>query len=184
MPPNGRPKADLEALKPEILRKYHTGSKYDDIAFEVGVSERTLKRRFKEWGIHKRAPKVKADDAELRAQVAIFFIGNLSDDEIAFGLEQQGWRCTQRQVARIRKSQGLLRRYSAFQRQAAVKALWDVIQQELDTGSIEGYRRRLLQVYFKRLRHYLLWLEVYTFILILLLQNISNIILVIHSLAL
>ena len=48
MPPNGWPKVDLKALKPEILRKYHIGSKYDVIALEVGVSERTLKRRFKD----------------------------------------------------------------------------------------------------------------------------------------
>jgi hypothetical protein len=65
MPPNGRPQADLEASRPGILQKYHAGSKYDVIALEGGVSGRTLKRRFKEWSIHKRALEVKADDNTL-----------------------------------------------------------------------------------------------------------------------
>jgi hypothetical protein len=78
-------------------------------------------------------------------------MGNLSDDEIAFALGQQGWRVHRRTIARIRISQGLVRRFSAFQRQVAVDALWDIIKKELDDGAIEGYGRRLLQVHFKRL---------------------------------
>ena len=66
MPPNGRPKIDLKALKPEILEKFHAGSKYNAIAFEIGVSERSLRRRFQEWGIYKRVPKVDTEDLELR----------------------------------------------------------------------------------------------------------------------
>jgi hypothetical protein len=48
MPPNSQPKVDLEALKPEILQKYYTRSKYNVIALEVGVLKRILKRRFKD----------------------------------------------------------------------------------------------------------------------------------------
>jgi hypothetical protein len=42
---------------------------------------------------------------------------------MVFALQQQGWKCTLRQVAKIWKSQGLLWRFSAFQSQVAVKAL-------------------------------------------------------------
>jgi hypothetical protein len=59
----------------------------------------------------------------MRAQVAIYFVGNLIDVEIAFALEQQGWRVHKRTVARIRISQGIRRRFSAFQRQVAVETL-------------------------------------------------------------
>jgi hypothetical protein len=67
MPPNGQPKIDLEALKLEILQKYHAGSRYDVIALEIGTLEHTLRCRFKEWGIRRRALKVNAEDPELRA---------------------------------------------------------------------------------------------------------------------
>jgi hypothetical protein len=48
MPPNGQPKIDLKALKPEILQKYHAGSRYNVIALEIGTLEHTLRCRFKE----------------------------------------------------------------------------------------------------------------------------------------
>jgi hypothetical protein len=123
MPP-GRPATDYSALKPEIVQRYQSGQNAPEIALGMeGVSLRTLQRHMGKWGLTRQAPKVKVDDPELRTQVAIYFMGNLSDDEMVFALQQQGWKCTLRQAARIRKSQGLLRRFSAFQRQVAVKAL-------------------------------------------------------------
>ena len=153
--PAGRPVIDLEALKPDIVQRYHSGQTCPEIALEIGTKLRTLERRIQKWGLRKRAPKVEVEDPELRTQVAIYFIGNLSDEEMVFALQQQGWQCTQRRVARIRKSQGLLRRFTAFQRQVAVEALWDIIQKELDSGVIKGYGRRLLQVHFRKLGHQL-----------------------------
>ena len=87
----------------------------------------------------------------LRTHIAIYFISNLTDAEMVFALGQQGWRCTLCQVARIRTSHGIRRRFSAFERQIAVDELWKIVEKELDSGSIEGYGRRLLHVYFKRL---------------------------------
>ena len=56
--PAGRLAIDFEALKPEIVRLHRNGQNYEEIAFQVGSSERTIKRRLAEWGIRKRAPKV------------------------------------------------------------------------------------------------------------------------------
>ena len=150
------PKVNLNSLKDEILDLHHTGHNYKDIAFKMSnsertVSKRTLKRHFQIWDVRKRAPPIGHEDGMLRSHVAIYFMGNLSDEEIAFALGQQGWRVHRRTIARIRISQGLVRRFSAFQRQVAVDALWDIIKKELDDGAIEGYGRRLLQVHFKRL---------------------------------
>ena len=153
--PAGRPAIDFEALKPEIVRLHRNGQNYEEIAFQVGSSERTIKRRLAEWGIRKRAPKVQKEDGLLRSQVAIYFIANFSDDEMVYALKSQGWRVHRRTVERIRKSQGLLRRFSAFGRQVAVDKLWDVIKNELDSGSIEGYSRKLLHTHFKKLGHQL-----------------------------
>jgi hypothetical protein len=122
--PLGRLATNYSALKPEIVHRYQSGQNVPEIALEMeGVSLRTLQRHMGKWGLARRAPKVKVDDLELRTQVAIYFVGNLLDDEMVFALQQQGWKCTLRQVARIRKSQGLLRRFLAFQSQVAVKAL-------------------------------------------------------------
>jgi hypothetical protein len=48
MPLNGQLKINLKALKPEILQKYYTGSRYNVIALEIGTLEHTLRCRFKE----------------------------------------------------------------------------------------------------------------------------------------
>ena len=139
MPPGRQVFVDFEALKPTIIEKYHSGQTCPEIALEIGASLRTLEQRIKSWGLCKRAPKIKSDDSMLRSQVAILFIGNLTDAEMVFALQQQGWKCTLCQVARIRTSQGIKRRFSAFQRQVAVQTLWELIEKELDTSTIEGY---------------------------------------------
>ena len=114
--PAGRPTVDLDESKDEILRLHREGHNYQEIALQVSSSERTIRRRLMSWGIRKRAPKINKDDAMLRSHVAIYFMGNLSDDEMVPALQQQGWRVHKRTVRRIRMSQGLLRRFSAFQR--------------------------------------------------------------------
>ena len=58
-----------------------------------GVSLRILQWHMGKWGLTRRALKVKVDNLKLKIQVAIYFVGNLSDDEIVFALQQQGWKC-------------------------------------------------------------------------------------------
>ena len=60
--PRGRPAVDLESKKDEILQLQKQGTKYDEIASQYGVTERTLRRRLDKWGIRKRAPKTQKDD--------------------------------------------------------------------------------------------------------------------------
>ena len=153
--PAGRPTIDYEALKPKIVRRYHLGQNCPEIVFELGGSVRTMEQRIQKWGLHKRVPKINIDDPMLRSHIAIYFMSNLTDAEMVFALKQQGWQCTLRQVARIRKSQGIQRRFSAFERQVAVNKLWKIIEKELDSGSIKGYSQKMLHVHFKRLGHQL-----------------------------
>ena len=150
----GRPTVDLDAIKPEIVQMFHEGRPYASIASDIGVSERTIRRRIQSWGLRKKAQFVKVDDnTGLRSQVAILWTNNLTDDEIVIALRSQGWCVQKRTVQRIWKSQGLLRRMSVFQRQQAIKQLWDVIKMELDNGTIKGFRKGSLYIYFKRLGH-------------------------------
>jgi hypothetical protein len=82
------------------------------------------------------------------------FMSGFTDNEIVLALnaDRAQAECVhQRMVERIRKSQGLVRRMSAWARQEANKTLWDVIQKELDSGKIEGYGKGLLYTHFKAL---------------------------------
>jgi hypothetical protein len=84
----------------------------------------------------------------------MYFMSGFTDGEIVLALnaDKTGIKCVhKRKVERIRKSQGLVRRMSAFARQGANKQLWDIIQEELDSGSIECYGKGLLYLHFKNL---------------------------------
>src|SRR5450432_2705728 len=100
----GRPAVDMDTLKPEIIRKFNEGKTYAQIATELGIAERTIKRRARDWGLRKRAQFVTKDgDPELRAQVAIYWSTNLTDEEIVIALKSQGWNILPRTVRRIRQ---------------------------------------------------------------------------------
>ena len=81
-------------------------------------------------------------------------MSGFTDSEIVLALnrDRTGIDCVhKRTVERIRKSQGLVRRMSAFARRESNKQLWDIIERELDTRTIEGYSKGLLYTYFKNL---------------------------------
>ena len=42
--PAGRPKVDLDALKGMIVELHRQGQNYDEIALQVGSTERTVRR--------------------------------------------------------------------------------------------------------------------------------------------
>ena len=54
---------------------------------------------------------------------------------------------------RIRKSQGLVRRMTPFERFRSDERLFEVLKQELETGSVEGYGRGLLYTHFRTNGH-------------------------------
>ena len=89
------PKIDLSSLKDEILQMHCAGYNYNDIALQISnlgrtVSQSTIKRYLAIWNIRKRAFLVGCEDGMLRSYIAIYFIGNLLDNKIAFVLGQQG----------------------------------------------------------------------------------------------
>ena len=89
----------------------------------------------------------------------MFFMSRFTNDKIILALnsERSKDNCVnKRTVVRICKSQGLVRRISAWDRQEANKKLWDIVQQELDTRAIEGYGKGLLYIYFKCLGYQVL----------------------------
>ena len=148
----GRSALNLEPLKDQILDLHLEGNTYAEIASKVGSTEATIRRRFGEWGIRKKAPVGQQKDLYLRTQIAMFFMSRFTDNEITLVLnsERSKDNCVnKRTVVRICKSQGLVCRMSAWDRQEANKKLWDIVQQELDTRAIESYSKGLFYIYFK-----------------------------------
>jgi hypothetical protein len=89
------------------------------------------------------------ETAALRIKIANMFYMNFSDDIIVRSLRQEGYTIGKTTVQRIRKAQGCKRRMSVWERAEANQKLWDIVKEELDKGTIEGYRKKLLQKYFR-----------------------------------
>jgi hypothetical protein len=68
-------------------------------------------------------------------------------------LQQEGYAIGKTTVERIRVAQGCKRRMTVWERADADKKLWDIVKEELDKGTIEGYGKELLQKYFRTKGH-------------------------------
>ena len=113
----GRSVLNLEPLKDQILDLHLEGNTYAEIASKVGSTEATIRRRFGEWGIQKKAPVGQRKDLYLRTQIAMFFMSGFTNDEITLALNSERSKdnyVNKRTVVRICKSQGLVCRMSAW----------------------------------------------------------------------
>ena len=149
-----RPKINLENCRVEITRLFNENLTYERICevlqtrYQITISKRTLKRTLQQWQLARRVNV--RETQELRARIAyLFLIEGFNDDEILHCLQVDGHRIEKTALERIRRSQGLWRRLSVFERDQQEDQLRAIIQTELDEGEIEGYGRRLLHCHFK-----------------------------------
>jgi hypothetical protein len=152
-----RPTLNLQPFKGLITTWFHDGLTSEDIAkkltdeYNAPYATRTIKRCLSEWGTAKR---VRAKEtAALRIQIANMFYMNFSDNIIVRALRQDGHEIGLTTVVRIRKAQGCKRWMSVWERAEANQKLWDIVKEELDKRTIEGYRKELLQKYFRTKGH-------------------------------
>jgi arginine repressor len=123
---------------------------------QVDVTERALRRWLKKWGVRKISQRM--EDIEglpiIRARVADLFVRLLySDEQIVQDLQHQGFTSiTKSAVARIRHSQGLVRRTSRDDWEKLRQHMHKAIQDELKRGITDSFGRRLLYVYIRN-RH-------------------------------
>jgi hypothetical protein len=146
---------DLEFHKEEIISLFHSGHNADFIANHisqqleiVNISERTIRRRLQQWGVFKRLRT--QDSSQLRARITVLFYECLEDEEMLDALHREGYVLGDRALKRIRKDIGLSRRFSILEREKSNTRLMEIVQQELDKGTIEGYGRGYLHTYFRR----------------------------------
>jgi hypothetical protein len=151
------PTIDLQPYKGIITNWFHDNFTADDIAKKLAIDHnivctaRTIQRRLREWGTTKRA-RVK-ETAALRIKIANMFYMNFPDHIIVRSLQQEGYAIGKTTVERIRVAQGCKRRMTVWERADADKKLWDIVKEELDKGTIEGYGKELLQKYFRTKGH-------------------------------
>jgi transposase len=126
----------------------------DEIASRISVrlrkpcTSRTIERRLHDWGFSRR--NTIQDTTELRLRIAVLFQLSYSDRNIVRQLVKEGQQISERQVARIRKRIGFVRRMTVWERAEANEQLVVLVREELDKGEIEGYGRNLLQSWFQR----------------------------------
>jgi hypothetical protein len=116
------------------------------------VEQKTIRRRLQEWGITRRT---KVDDTpQLRARIAILFYNCcLSDKNILNILQQEGYSISSWSLIRIRKEMGIKRRIDPQNLEEADRELLELVQRELDKGTIEGLGRGNLHAYFRTNMH-------------------------------
>ena len=154
----GRTTVDLSQYKAQIITWFQDENKTaQEIvqllreSYDATVALRTIQRRLKDQGITKRTRA--ENTATLRARITYMFcILGFTDSEILHALKHEGYRIEMTSLVRIRREQKLQRQLSVFNRAALEEQLQEAIKEELDKGSIKGYRRRLLYTHFHTIR--------------------------------
>ena len=152
----GRPSIDLSLYKDLIINKFQDGISAFDISelllaqHHISVKPRTIQRRLLEWQVSRR-PKCD-DNPQLRCRIAVLFYQCcLSDKNIIRVLQKEGYCVTPRSLERIRKAMGIKRKVMSI---AETDHLLDeIVQKELDKGTIEGYGCGSLHTYFWNQMH-------------------------------
>ena len=99
----------------------------------------TVHHHLKEWGCSKLLPI--PDTLQLHAQISVlFFKYCASDKEIIHILEKEGHQLSLYNLSMLHAQLGLTCYVSYFNHEEADERLLNIVQEELDKGSIEGYR--------------------------------------------
>lgn len=155
----GRPTIDLTTHQLELCALVHEGLTYEQIAaflretYQISVTARTLKRRFRIWGVQKRVPTEVTDAAKKRIQVLFFEVG-LEDAEMLTVLKNEGFNIGKYTLVRLRFELGLRRRVRGVEQcQEADQLIRRLLTEELPHGVIDGYGRRYLYTHFRQRGH-------------------------------
>ena len=153
------PKAiDLSRYKKIIISRFEDDISAESIAeylwqtYHLKVTEKTIRRRLREWGIGRR--NFLEDTPELRARIAgLYYNFCFSDKEIINVLEREGYPITSWNLSSLRRKIGLKRKVDSLNREEADETLFEAVQKELDKGDIEGLGRGHLYTYFRMHGH-------------------------------
>jgi transposase len=150
------PQTDLSPYKDEIVDLINQQKPTETICIELGqrysikISDRTLGRRLKEWGIRRLPPKT-ANNKALCDRIQSLVRDNYTDKEILPTLHQEGFKIAEITLKRLRQQLGLrLRTNDPEARSLQEQQIKEVVQREIQDGNIEGYGRGLLHTHLRQ----------------------------------
>ena len=152
-----RPSLNSPELRSCITDLYNEGWTRSDILeqvkeeFEISMSQATLSRRLRDWGIPLRR-SLTEDSEELRACLTRhYFEDCLSDNDIYRALKDEGFTVSLSGVTRIRREMQIMRRMDPDQVEAARQQLRQFFEIERQTDNLaHGMGRGMLYVHIRQ----------------------------------
>lgn len=151
-----RPQIDLDSYKDLITTLFNRQKTNQEICSELArlhiieIAPRTLRRRLQQWGF-RRLPSKTADNTALCERVRSLICDNLSDREILLTLHREGFQISLDTLRKLRQQLGLRRRTDDPEAQRIQEnQIIEVLRQEIQDGSIEGYGRGLLYTHLRQ----------------------------------
>ena len=145
-----RPVINLEPFRDLIIELHQGKNSTSTIAsilqnqHDIQVKERTIRDRLRKWE-ESHSYQVTEDSPQLRLRITTLFLEcQLKDDEILEVLSHEGYQTSRWGLIRVRKELGLSRRSTGSNREEEEQQLKEIVQMELDKGTIQGYGRGYL----------------------------------------
>lgn len=149
-----RPRIELDPYKDEITALFNQQKSNEDICLDLArlyaieITPRTLRRRLQQWGLLRTK---RIDDPILCERIRSLVCDNLSDKEILLTLHREGFQISQDTLRKLRQKLGLRRRTDNPEAQRLQEdQMREILQQEIQDGSIEGYGRGLLHTHLRQ----------------------------------
>jgi Clr5 domain len=149
------PPKDLQPFKAVIHRLlYEENQTSNDVLqylsnhHDLVMSKRTLERRLSEWGYTQRQ---QTDDTPLlRARMKVLFYDvGLDDETMLYILQEEGYSVGLVAMQRLRRTMSMHRRIGHFSQRMKNSILEEIVQMELDKGTITQYGRSRVQEHFR-----------------------------------
>ena len=145
--------------KDQLIQHFQNGLTFERLSdylrneYNITVTARTIKRRFKEWDVRRYIITETSDELKERIK-DLFFRMCLNDNEILDVLTREGHQIGPTALVRIRLDLNLRRRVN-FEEINEVdfnEHVRELISNELKKGEIEGYGYRFLYTYMRQRR--------------------------------
>jgi hypothetical protein len=158
-----RPSINIEVWKQYIIDLYVDGAQPGDIANDIQrrtglpCSERTIQRRLTHWEVPRRRKKSVVTD-ELRERIVALFLLGTSERDMLRILRQDGFTIEPRRLQKIRLEEGVrllrsTRWLDEADEEAQMVRLQEIVEEELEKGTIEDFGRTHLYYHFRALGH-------------------------------
>lgn len=154
----GRPRIDLNPYKDEISTLFHQYKTTETICqelarrYSIDISYNTLARRLHEWDLRRLPSRLPSASHEaLYDRVKALVFDNYSDTELLPILQREGFQISHDVLKKLRQKLGLRRRTDGPEAQRIQEnQITEVLRQEIQDGSIEGYGRGLLHTHLRQ----------------------------------